>query len=149
MIISDNGLELNGATLCGSVLAPADDDSLWAVYDLSNVSTGMTYETGAQVPYLRLTPAIQIPEKARNNFKKFLFTTSDERFADMKMDDNDGELTMRRTVRGTDVATIERELADCLDFLDKVAYPAIIAYVREELANKEEEPKTSPFSLFD
>lgn len=129
----------HGTTLGGQTLVQYDDDSCYAAYELRNLGVGMTYETNAQHPYLRLTPAIKIPENARKGVRELLFTHPDERFADLSIDESDGEIIMQRILR--DPARAEAELADCLAFLDDVAWPALIAHVSNLLETGEQEEK--------
>lgn len=126
-------LSLDGAELAGQKLRQVDADSLGCAFDLANLGCGVTYETGAPQPYLRLTPTVQIPEQAREAMKELLFTHPDERFADMSLDADDGELVMRRTIRSGRFEDAAAELDDCLEFLDTVAYDAIVACVADAL----------------
>ena len=121
-------LPQHGTTLCGQSLAQSDDDSLYACYDLGALGVGVTYEVGASVPYLRLTPSVQVPPFAREAVKELLFTHEDDRFGDLSVDNDDGEVVMRRTPRAG--SSPEDELRDCLAFLGTVAYSAILESIR-------------------
>lgn len=134
MSVFTPSLPLDGAELCGQKLRQVDQDSLGCAFDLGNIGCGVTYETGAPKPYLRLTPAVQVPEDAREAVKELLFTHPDERFADMSLDAEDGELVMRRTIRSGRFEDAGAELEDCLAFLDEVAWPAILECVSEAAA---------------
>ena len=133
MCVFTPSLPLDGAELAGQKLRQVDADSLGCAFDLANLGCGVTYETGAPQPYLRLTPTVQIPEQAREAMKELLFTHPDERFADMSLDADDGELVMRRTIRSGRFEDAGKELDDCLAFLDTVAYDAIVACVADAL----------------
>ena len=140
-IITNSTLPLAGSTLAGQTLVPGDDTSLYARYERHNVSIGLSYELGAEQPFLRLTPSIQIPKVARERVRELMYTHEDDRFGDLSVDADDGELVMRRTVRKHDSQAVERELADCLDFLDEVAYPAIISAIGQAYPHREADPE--------
>lgn len=129
MLCNHNDLELDGVVIANGTFRPADEDSVYAIYHLGNTACGVTVEQGQRVPYLRLTPAIQIPREGRGNFERFLFECDDETMVDLNFDANDGEITLRRNLRTTDPAEIERVLVPALRWIDEVAYPAIMAYI--------------------
>lgn len=124
-----------GAEVGGQTLVPNDEESLYACYPCRNITVGVSFEPGASMPYLRLLPAIQIPKFARARVKELLYTHEDDRFGDLSIDERDGEVIMRRTMRERTVEASEQELGDCLRFLDKVAYPALLAAIAQ--AHKE------------
>ena len=120
---------LIGATVCGQTLRACDDDSAYAVFRMRNVTCGVTVEKGTQRPYLRLTPALQIPRKGRRNFERFLFECDDDALLDLRFDERDGEITLRRDLRNLRPETIEAELAPLLAWIDKDVYPQVMGYV--------------------
>ncbi|MBS5450776.1 MAG: hypothetical protein KHY83_08720 [Coriobacteriia bacterium] len=125
-IVTSSCLPHKGSQLCGQTLVPNDDSSLFACYPCSNITVCVSYEIGdSHPPYLRMLPAIQIPEFAREDTKKLLYTHEDDRFGDVTIDKDDGEIVMRRTLADRTLETAERELSGCLEFLDDVAYPAL------------------------
>lgn len=127
---------LIGATVCGQTLRPCDDDSAYAVFHMRNVTCGATVEKGSQRPYLRLTPALQVPRKGRRDFERFLFECDDDAMLDLRFDENDGEITLRRDLRNLSVETIEGELAPLLAWIDKGVYPQVMGYIADLYANK-------------
>lgn len=129
MLITSCTLQFVGETLCGQTLVPNDEDSLYACYEGDNVTTGVSLEFGAHQPYLRLVPAIHIPASAVPTARIVPFVHEDERFGDVSIDVRDGEVIMMRNLRRTDLPSIERELDDCLAFLDQVGYPALLEVV--------------------
>ena len=71
MIRTTTELGIEGTVLCGQTLWPFDDDAVYAVYRLENLSCGLTVEKGSKSPYLRLTPGIQLPPELRDGFERF------------------------------------------------------------------------------
>lgn len=142
MIISGDNLHpFAGAEVCGQTLVPNDESTLYACYPCRNVAVGVSFDPGDNIPYLRLLPAIQIPKFARTRIKELLFTHSDDRFGDLTIDERDGEVIMRRAMRDRTVEASERELRDCLNFLDEVAHPAMLATIAR--AHRESQRKNS------
>lgn len=138
MIVSTTELGLEGARVCGQVLAPCDGDSVYAIYRMKNCSCGLTVEKGSKAPYLRLTPGIQLPRELRASFERFQFECDDESMVDLELDRGDGELTLRRGLRSADdPAAIEEALAPMLTWVDEVAYPALIEHIRSYYTDEE------------
>lgn len=129
-----NQIELDGATVCGQTLRAADEDSAYAVYRMPSSACGVTFEQGTRKPYLRLCPAIQIPEAARAGFERFVFECEDDRMVDLKLDEDDGEVTLVRNFAEQTPEAAERALAPLLAWLDGSAMPQVRDYVRRELA---------------
>lgn len=134
-----NDIKLEGATVCGQVLRAADEDSAYAIYLLPSCACGVTFEQGRRRPYLRACPAIQIPEAAREGFERFVFESEDERMVDLKLDEDDGEVTVVRAIDEQTVEAAQRELAPLLAWIDEEAMPAMRAYVRQALAKEDED----------
>lgn len=121
---------LIGAAVCGQTLRPCDDDSAYAVFRMRNVTCGVTVEKGKQHPYLRLTPALQVPRKGRKNFERFLFNCDDDAMIDLRFDERDGEITLRRDLRDPlSPESVEDELAPLLAWIDESMYPQVMAYI--------------------
>ena len=141
MIIHANPTHLAGTAVCGQVLALCDDDSVYAVYELSNCACGVTVETGSARPYLRLTPAVQVPTRMCRGFARAMFEADDETLDDLELDERDGEVTMRVRLESADADELERTLAEALSWVDGVGYPAVMRYVRDVIAREEGEEK--------
>ena len=135
MIISHNGMLLEGAEVLGQTLRAADDDSLWAVWELDNCAVGATVETGRARPFLRLCPSVQIPRRLcrGDELGRFLFYAEDERMARLRVDPDDGEVTLVRDLAGLDRGELEAALVEELGFLDDVACPCLAQWVSEKL----------------
>ncbi len=137
MIVTGNPTTLAGTTVCGQVLALCDDDSVYAIYELANCACGVTVETGSARPYLRLTPAIQIPARMCHGFARAMFDADDEALDDLELDERDGEITMRVRLTSIDADELERELGAALAWVDAVGYPAAMGYVSDAIAREE------------
>lgn len=135
MLVSGNPTGLVGTTICDQKLAACDDDSAYAIYQLSDCYCGVTFEDSSdRRPYLRLTPGVQIPSEVRPGFTRMIFESDDERLADLTLDEFDGEITMRVRVSSLEKDEVERELSAALEWLDKSGYPAIMRYVTDAIA---------------
>lgn len=134
MLNNDNDLGLTRAQICGKTFLPADDDNVFAVFDLGSCACGVTVEKGSSNPYLRLTPSVMVPPEARDGFRRFLFEHDDDMMLDLGFDEDDGEVTLRRDLGSLDRAEVEQTLAPLLEWVGKVAYPAIMGYVAEKVA---------------
>lgn len=148
MLAPKNVVPLDGVVICGKRFMAADADSAFAVYDLDNVGCGVVWEAGNGYPYLHFRPAIQIPKRITDGFARYLFELDDERFADCKIDENDGELSISAHLRSSDPALIEPVVADTLKWIDTDFYRACVDYVAERMASAPMEPK-APTDLFD
>ncbi len=136
MIVTGNPTTLAGTTVCGQTLALCDDDSVYGIYELSNCACGVTVETGSSRPYLRLTPAIQVPARMCRGFARAMFDADDETLDDLELDERDGEITMRVRLTSTDADELERELSAALAWVDAVGCPTVMKYVRDVIAQE-------------
>ena len=131
MLVNTNETGLCGATVCGQVLHPCDNDSVYAIYQLKRCVCGVTVETGSRWPYLRLTPGIQVPEGVRDDFERAMFESDEETLGDVDLDRRDGEVTVRVSLDSADLATVENALTAALQWVDDVAYPAALGCVTD------------------
>lgn len=137
MLCTNNDIELAGATICGVTFHPCDDDEVYAVFHLNNCCCGATVPMGSTIPYLRLTPGVQIPPAARAGFDRFLFECDDDEMVDLKVDTIDGELVLRRNLNSLDPGEVERVLDPALHWIDNVAFPAVMAYIADVYRDKD------------
>lgn len=134
---SHNETGLAGAQVCGSALYPADGDSVYAVIRMPNMSCGITVEAGNGKPYLRFTPAIQVPAAGREGFERFQFECDDEEMVDLKFDPKDGEVVLRRPLSGLSVPEVERVLKPTMAWLNAIVYPQVMGYIEGAYAKRE------------
>lgn len=134
MQINTNGMPCEGATLCGATLRPADDDSQWGVVHRGTFTCGFTVETGRSNPFLRMTPAVQVPQFCREGFERWQFEHDDESMMDLALDERDGEVVVRRDLKGLEASDVEPVLSELLDWLETTGVPAVKGYIAASLA---------------
>lgn len=130
MQINHNALPCCDARICGHAFKAADEDSCYAVFSLDSCACGVTIEEGSATPWLRLTPAVQLPPCARDGFVRFQFEHADPSLVELTADTVDGELTLRRDLPDLSPAAIEPILQAALTWIDTQAYPAVSGYIR-------------------
>ncbi len=131
MLCNDNELRVTGATVCGQTFRPCGDDESYAVFRLENCSCGVLARAGESKPYLRILPGVQIPPEARAGFERFLFECDDDEMVDLEIDRDDGEVFMRRDLRSLEPDEVERVAGPALAWVDRVAFPAVAAYIAD------------------
>ncbi len=131
MICNANDFAVTGATVCGRTFRPAAEDSSYAVYRLDNCACGVTVEKGKSRYYLRITPGVQMPAETRAGFERFQFECDDDELVDLDLDLEDGELVLRRDLRSDAPEDVEDALKPALEWVDRVAYPAIMAFIAQ------------------
>ena len=129
MQIDHNNLPCCDVRLCDQVFKAADNDSCYAIFTLPSCACGVTIEEGSGAPWLRLTPAVQLPPCTREGFGRFQFEHPNAELVDLVADTRDGEITLRRDLPNLDPATIEPVLQEALTWIDTVGYPAITFYI--------------------
>lgn len=122
-------LSLEGAVVAGQRLRACDEDSVYAVYRRPNCSCGAVVELGARQPFIRFSPGVQIPPAARAGFERFVFEHDDDDMVDLDIDKKDGEVTLQRPIYTVTAEEAERLIAPTVDWVNDVAYPAIMAYI--------------------
>ena len=132
MIHGANGVAALGQSIHGQVMKVLDDTSVYAIYDCEHVSVGVVYETEARVPYLIFSPAVQVPEFAREGYMEFAFKQEDVRWVKIRYDSEDGEVKFRHEIEAYSPQLLELEVEEYLDFIDTVVYPATIGYIKNE-----------------
>jgi hypothetical protein len=132
MLFSNIDHPCNGATVCGQTFHPADDDCVYAVFDLKNCSCGVAVEKGRMHPWMRLAPGVQIPQGARKGFERYQFECDDDAMVDLKVDLKDGEVSLRCDLDDLEPETVARALEPLLAWVDDVAYPAVVAYLERQ-----------------
>ena len=128
---ADNGISLLGYEINGQVFKTLDETSVYAIYDCDNVSIGVMYETDAPTPFLEFSPAMQIPPYARDDFKEWLFKADGDEWVKSLFDPEDGEIKFKVRIDRDDPALAVEAVETWLDFINDVAYPAIIKYITE------------------
>lgn len=126
---ANNGVSVLGHEINGQVFKTLDDTSVYAIYDCDNVSIGVMYEVGSNSPYLEFCPAIQLPPYAREGFKEFIFKAEDDRWVKARFDEEDGEIKFKARIDSDWPDLVTQTVEEWLDFINDVAYPAILRYV--------------------
>lgn len=77
-----------------------------------------------------LSPNLHVPKQgsAREKFQEWLYDQDDERYLDLHVDEDDGEILHAIDVGARGVTTLVPRMMDALEFIFE-AYPSIVSYV--------------------